>query len=59
MASMNEAFNLPLNGKPHMENLSDTYYPMRGSYKTYINNYDSYKRKIVDSELKLYQLKEQ
>lgn len=58
MASINEAFNLPLTGKSDTQILSEEIYPLRGSYKTYVKNTDTYKRETKQSDLTFYQLKE-
>ena len=49
MASMNEAFVLPLTQKEQKETFKSNYDMSRGSYKTYIHNTNTYKRntKIV------------
>ena len=59
MASINEAFNLPLTDKIDPQVLSKDIFPLRGSYKTYVQNADTYKRVTKESDLKFYQLKEQ
>lgn len=57
---MNEAFVLPLTQKEHKETLESNPDISRGSYKTYIHNTNTYKRKTKtdNSDLLFYQLKE-
>lgn len=59
MASINEAFNLPLTEKIESQIFSKDIFPLRGSYKTYVQDTDTYKRVTKESDLKFYQLKEQ
>ena len=60
MASLDEAFKLPLPNKERKETLKSTTNVFRGSYKTYIKTDTStYKRKSTNnSSLMFYQLKE-
>jgi hypothetical protein len=58
MASINEAFILPLSETQSIEKLDTVYEPLRGSYQTYKIN-EPFKFTKKNSELQFYQLKDQ
>ena len=62
MASIDEAYTLPLTQTVHKEKFKSDSDILRGSYKTYINKTNTYKRDTaninLNSELRYYQLKD-